>query len=757
MSMLSAGLTGLNAAQMGLQTASHNISNASTPSYSRQQVMQIPSVAYGTGAGFIGQGVEVASVRRIYNEFLSSQGLQAQTQSNQLDSYYTQIKLVDNMLGDPNSGLSPALQGFFRVVQDVATNPESVPSRQGLLNSAQAMVARFQSLNQRFAEVRDGLSSQITSSVTEINALAQQIGSLNYNIAQVEGAYGQPANDLLDQRDALLVQLNQQIGATTVRQSDGSVNVFIGTGQALVVGSRVMTLTATTLANDPTKTVVGYVTGGQTSLISDSSLQGGKLGGYLAFRNTTLDGAQNALGRVAIGLAQTFNDQHQLGQDLNGVLGGNFFNVPLPNVIANTANNAASTITASISNVGALTTSDYQFSVDSPVTTYTLTRLSDNTSVTTAILPTAGVPLTLDGISITAATINAGESFTIQPVRNGARDINVAISDTAKIAAAAPIRTTASLSNTGTGQISAGTVNTPLDANLQAPITITFNNSTSYSLTSSNATIAGGTTVTVASTANMVVGAPVTGGGFPAGTTIASITNGTTFVTSAAAVPAAATGQILQVGDYPYVPGGLSLSSATIAGGTNVTVASTAGLVAGAPISGGGFPSGTTIASITNGTTFVTSVAAVPAAATGQTLQVGNTFNGWTAQMTGLPLAGDTFTITTNTGAVADNRNALLLSNLQSQNTLSGGTASYQSSYAQLVSQVGNKTRELEATSKAQATMLVQLQQAQQTVSGVNLDEEAASLLRYQQAYQASGKVLQIASTLFDTLLNLGR
>lgn len=759
MTMLSTGITGLNAAQMGLLTTSHNISNASTPGYNRQQIIQASAISQGTGSGFIGQGVSISSVRRVYDEFLVSQGLQAQTQSSQLDSYYTQILQVNNMFGDPNSGLSPALQGFFSGVQDVASNPESVPSRQGLLNSAEALVARFQSLNQHFSEIGAGLGSQISSSVTEINSLAQQLAGLNSNIGKVEGAYGQPANDLLDQRDELLSRLNQEIGTTVVKQSDGSVNIFIGTGQALVVGAHAMALTTATSSTDPTRTMVAYVAGNQSSLIQDSSLEGGKLGGYLTFRSNTLDSAQNALGRIAIALGQTFNDQHRLGQDLNSVIGGNFFNVPPPNVISNTANAVASTVTASISNVSALTTSDYQFSFGGG--NYTLTRLSDNTSVSTATLPSGAVPLTLDGISITAATINANESFIIQPTRNAARDIGVAISDTAKIAAAAPIRTNASLSNTGTGQINAGTVNTPppVNVNLQNPVTITFTSPTSYSLTSSNAAIAGGTTVTVATTANMVVGAPVTGGGFPGGTTIASITNGTTFVTSAAAVPAAAVGQTLQVGNYPYIPDGLTLSNATIAaGGTNVTAASTVGLVVGAPISGGGFPSGTTIASITNGTTFVASAASASTTpATGQTIQVGVTFNGWTAQITGTPLTGDTFTVTTNTGATADNRNALLLGSLQTQNTLSGGTASYQSTYGQLVSQIGNKTRELEATSKAQASMVTQIKQAQQSLSGVNLDEEAANLLRYQQAYQASGKVLQIASTLFDTLLNLGR
>lgn len=637
-SIFGIGLSGLNAAQAGLLTTGHNISNASTPGYNRQQVVQSSNNPQLTGSGFIGQGVQVSTVKRVYSEFLASQVLQAQTQNSQLDSYYTQIKQLDNMLGDPSAGLSPTLQSFFNGVQDVAASPASVPSRQALLSNAQSLVARFQGLNQRFTEFRDGVNSQIAGSVTEINSLAQQIASLNHNIVLTGDANSrQPANDLLDQRDELVAQLGRVINIAVVRQSDGSFNVFIGNGQALVLGAQTLTLKTAASSADPTKTVVGYVAGGNTIPIPESTLQGGSLGGALAFRSGTLDSAQNALGRVAIGLAQTFNDQHRLGQDLNGVIGGNFFSVAVPGVISVTGNNPASSIAASISNAGALTTSDYQLGFDG--TNYTLTRLSDNTSVSSSVLPSGAAPLSLDGISITGATINAGESFVIQPTRNGARDITVAISDAAQIAAAAPIRSTAALTNAGSGTISAGTVNSPppVNVDLQQPVTITFH--------------------------------------------------------------------------APYD------------GQFDVT-----GAGAGLPANNQAYTAGADIS-----------------------------FHGWTVQISGNPAAGDTFTLGPNSNGVSDNRNAQLLGGLQAQNTLAGGTASYQSAYGQLVSQVGNKTRELEVTSKAQANLVAQTEQTQQSLSGVNLDEEAANLLRYQQQYQAAGKVMQIANTLFDTLLNLDR
>ena len=125
-------------------------------------------------------------------------------------------------------------------------------------------------------------------------------------------------------------------------------------------------------------------------------------------------------------------------------------------------------------------------------------------------------------------------------------------------------------------------------------------------------------------------------------------------------------------------------------------------------------------------------------------------------QLSGAPDVGDQFTIPPNTtSGPSDNRNALLLAGLQSENTMANGTTTYGGAFNKLVSLVGNKTRELQVTSKAEGQMLEQAIMAQQSESGVNLDEEATNLLRYQQAYQAAGKMMQIANQMFDVLLSI--
>ena len=315
-------------------------------------------------------------------------------------------------------------------------------------------------------------------------------------------------------------------------------------------------------------------------------------------------------------------------------MGDDFFTLPSPKVISALSNNPTSNITVGVSDYSVLTTSDYQFSYDG--TNYTLTRSSDNTSVSTTVAPSGASPLTLDGLSVTGAAILANERFRVQPTINGAKDIAVNITDTTKIAAAAPNRTNAALTNNGTGKISAGTVDPlPLDSNLQQPLTITFH--TPYD------------------------------------------------------------------GQYDVTGIGTGLPTTNQA------------YTAGADIS----------------------------------------LNGYTFQISGSPAAGDVFTIAPNHNGSSDNRNALLLGVLQTKNTLENGTASYQSAYGQLVSQIGNKSRELEVTSKAQANLLTQTENTMQSVSGVNLDEEAANLMRFQQAYQASSKIIEMSNKLFDSILRI--
>ncbi len=644
-SIFGIGLSGLRVAQVGLSTTGHNISNANTAGFHRQEIVQSTNIPEFTGVGFVGQGVHIDTVKRIYDRFLDLQVSEAQTKVSRFETYSTQVKQIDNLVADVSSGLSPALQDFFTAVNDVASTPSSVPSRQAMLSATDELISRFEGLSTRLTEMRDGLNSQISNSVDLINNYADQIAQMNERIAYaISGSpEKQPPNDLLDQRENLVSELNKEIKTSVVIQDDGSYNVFIGSGQPLVVGMTPQKLSAVQSPYDPERIEVGVVAGNASILMGTGILQGGNLSGLLGYRTQALDSAQNALGRVAIGLAQTFNDQHNLGQDLNNNLGGNYFNVPTAKVIDKLGNPAGLTASVTISDVSNLTVEDYNLSWDGAA--WNLNKVSDGSSVTMSGSGVPGDPFIADGLSIeVSGAPNAGNGFQIQPTRNGARDISRLINDTAKIAAAAPVRSSATLAtNTGSGKISQPTVNAipvnadpahpATDLNLKNHVTINFTSATTYDVTDE---------------------------------------------------------------------------------------------VNGVLLAGAAYTEGADIS-----------------------------YNGWTVQITGTPATNDTFTVGPTLSGDADNRNAVLLAALQTKKTMSGSTTTYQGAYSQMVSVIGNKAREVAVNLTAQENLLAQASSAQQSMSGVNLDEEAANLMRFQQAYQASGKMIQIASTLFDTLINL--
>jgi flagellar hook-associated protein 1 FlgK len=223
MGILNIGVSGLNAAQSGLLTTSHNISNASTPGYSRQHTVQAANIYLRTGSGYVGQGAHVETVRRSYDQLLGRQVLSAEAGASEMDSYLGQIRQIDNMLADSDAGLSPALAGFFKGLQEVAANPTSIAARQTMLSASQALTARFQALDQRISEVREGVNSQVATQITQINTYSSQLADINQRVvlARASGTNHEP-NDLLDQREQILKDLNKLVRVTTVTPSPSS-------------------------------------------------------------------------------------------------------------------------------------------------------------------------------------------------------------------------------------------------------------------------------------------------------------------------------------------------------------------------------------------------------------------------------------------------------------------------------------------------------------------------------------------------------
>ncbi|MCA1322605.1 flagellar hook-associated protein FlgK [Herbaspirillum sp. alder98] len=758
------GQSALQAAMAAQATTSHNISNATTAGYNRQVVVQSTAGGINYGYGFVGQGTQVAEIKRVYNDFLAKQQLASQTTASSLDSYYSQISQLNNLVADTDAGLSPALQDFFKTIQNLAATPNTDASRQGVLSGASTLVARFQSLNDQMQQSRTSVNQQITSTVDTINSYSTQLDELNKAIVKAQGnSGGAAANDLLDQRDQVIANINKYVKVSTVPQDDGSMSVFIGTGQPLVVGGNVTKLVATPSADDVSRLEVGFrISGTQVSSIPDKAFyDGGSLGGLLKYRTETLDVTQNSLGRIATILGSAMNDQQKLGLDQNGVPGTNFFNIGQPTVSGKSTNSATASITTTITNASALTTSDYTLGYNG--TAYTITRLSDNTKtvVDPTATPATNFPVTVDGVTYSAPTMAAGDSFKIKPTVNGAAQLTLALNNTQQIAAAAPIVTSGNATNnvnlTTTGNTGSGVVsNQSLNAS-----TFKQGSSVSFAMGAGNVMTPTWSGITPAPSVDVTTTAGVTttyaaGASFPysAGATISS--GGLSFVLGG--TPA--------VGDsFNFAPVAGNKGTASISAGSvdasYVASPLAAGTKLGFTFNSAATPPGFTPSpSPTAGPVSIKhqdgTTTNVAAGATSIPYVAGDTYTiqGVTFKISGQPANGDQFAVSPNTDAKTDNRNAQLLAGLQTANTI--GSTSFQGSYSQLVGTIGNKTNEINVTNSAEKARLQAIQLEQQSESGVNQDEELANMLKNQQAYQAAAKIIQAASDMLNVLFTLG-
>lgn len=556
--ILGSALSGLMAFQRSLEVTSNNIANVNTEGYSRQRVELATRPEQFFGGSYLGKGVDATNITRSYDEFITRQMRSSTSAFAEVDQFYTLSAQVDNIVASEGTSVAPALKSFFNAVHEVADDPSAIPARQVMLSEADSLSQTFNTLNARFGEFRDQLNDSISNMSDDLTRYAAQIADLNVKIMDDIGRSSGKSlpNGLLDQRDVLLNKISAINDVTVINQADGSASVFIGKGQALVIGTYAAKVSVVSSSDDPSHLELSM----DGSTITDQ-LSGGKLYGSLRFRDEVLDPAQQQLGLMATGLSLAFNDKHDDGYDLQGVGGGAFFSAPSIAVAAKLG--SVGSVTATFQNTAAgvskLVASDFR--LDVTPTGYTLTQLSNNTS--TALVVTLPTTQTEFGfyLDLSDPALAVNDSFLIRPVFQGATNIDVAITDPEKIAAAKSVG---------------------IDA------------------------------------------------------------------------------------------------------------------------------------------------------------------------ITGLPIPG----------GPGDNRNALELAQLETKNLMlanatSNPTATFADTYGQMVASVGTDTHGAMISRSAQDVLLKQVTGSQQDVSGVNLDEEAANLIKFQNAYQASAQAIAVANRLFDSLIGV--
>lgn len=476
MTIMQIGLSAVLTAEQQIATVGHNMANQKTPGYNRQVVHQASAGAQSQGNGFIGMGTEVVDVTRVYDDFLNKQLLAVQTSASAFSAYSGQMDpLDDGIVDNPSLGISD----FFRDVNSFVDSPGKTVLRDGMLHSSQMLVERFNSLGARLRDSSDSINSEVRSSVDLMNNYATQIASMNESIVSATIATGHSPNDLLDKRDQLVASLNTICKVTISPASNGRIDVMIGNHQPLVMGNKTSKVVAFPSNDDPSRLGLGVQYYNTTTSLNDTDFfSGGRLGGLLRCRSETLDPAQKKLGKIAVVLAANINDQNKLGLDANDQLGGDIFIIPPPKVIGRSTNSTSATLTAGVTDGTKVLDSDYRMSYDG--TDYTLTRLSDGeeTVIPMATYPSEPPP-EIDGVTYPQPTMAAGDVFTIRPTIDAALSLSVLMASADGIAAAAPISTAFNTDNTGTGTISAGSVDKNfLSSTVILPLTATFSTTT---------------------------------------------------------------------------------------------------------------------------------------------------------------------------------------------------------------------------------------------------------------------------------------
>ncbi|MFI8743996.1 flagellar hook-associated protein FlgK [Pseudomonas sp. NPDC077186] len=664
--LLSIGLSGLAASKTQLSVTGHNITNINTPGYTRQDAVQATRIPQFSGAGYIGSGTSLVDIRRSYSEFLTSQLRSSTALASDVAAYKSQIDQLDSLLAGSTTGITPSLQSFFAALQTAAEDPANIPARQLVLSEAEGLSRRFNTVYERLNEQNNFLNKQMVAVSDQVNRLATSVASLNNAIA-VAAANGQQPNDLLDARDEAVRQLSTYVGVTVVPQDDSSYNLFIGSGQPLVVGATASRLEVGPGQGDPTRFEVQFVSGNSRQTIT-TQLSGGELGGLIRYRQEVLDSTFNSLGRLALAVSDQVNSQLGQGLDLKGQVGsalfGDFNDPALAalrvRVFSSNSSNAQPLL--NIGDTSLLTASDYRLEFDG--TNYTARRLSDNAMMSVTENPPGTLSFS-DGngrdqgftIDVGTPAPAAGDIFLLQPTRRGAGDIAVVLDQPDQLAFAAPVRAESNLQNRGTGAISQPDLQSVLNLGSLTgalPVTLTYDEA------------AGDFSV-------------------PAGATLTRI--------NADGTPAApASFQSGQTNSYE-----LQLAD-------------------------------------------------------GSTLRL---------TLSGRPQEGDTFAVAFNANGVSDNRNALKLADLQSKATIGvdpaapGSTGvSFSDGYGDLVERVGTLTAQARLDGEATTAILKQATDNRDSLSGVNLDEEAANLIKFEQYYNASAQIIQVARSLFDTLIS---
>lgn len=642
-SILSIGLRSLIAFQSAIETTSQNLQNARTPFYSRRQVDLVSAMFNG--------GVEIRDVNRIFDETSNQNLLKSTSALNGVETYLNNIGDLEKLLTNDASNLNKYLNDALGAIQDLSKDVSSPQLRGAYLAKLSSIANQMNRVGIELSARKSDVNRNIESTVSAANDLLTQIADLNSRVGQ---SLPDAKADLEDQRNAVVHKLAEYFDFTTSIDGNGGINITLQNGLQLVGGDNVNKLSTQIDSSDPSRLNIVMNTKTGSSIVVDSYIKSGQIGGLLNYRVQGLDATEHGLGRLAMLISSTFNAQNKLGMDGYGKIGGDIFNdinaadIAKSRVIPFNNNIGSADMSVTITSPDKLNTSDYELSF-TDATHYTLTRLSDHSVVSSGAITSFPASISADGITATinSGTFSAGDSYRIDPMAGALNHCQVKFTDPLKLALGYPVDATANAANNGNGVIKVDKITDTSNASFQTsgqltpPIKIVFLSDTSYQI--------------INASTNAVMEGPLT-----------------------------------------YDPNQKNSIFPT--------------------------PSG---------------------------------FDpGYRLTLSGTVKKDDVFNINYNTN-LADNRNALDIAKLYNQPLVENGTMSLNEAYRYTASDISLKTNMAKGSYDSEKIIYQQSETRYHQISGVSDIEEMTNLSEYQQSYQACAEVVQVARSIFDTIVKL--
>ena len=785
--LLSTGISGVRTYQRALATVGNNIANVDTEGYSRQRVEIAQSASSSEGSLNIGNGARAVRVQRSYDNFVVENLRSSQSQLNKHQATLEYVTQLENILADKQLSLSTSMDGFFAAVQEVSLSPSSVAARQNMLNVAESTVAQFTSVGTQLSLIEENSYSDLTGQVSSLNQLADQLASVNASLNRVNSLDKQP-NELLDRRDTLIQDMSKLLRVHVVEKNNGAVDIHIGdvaSGQYLVKDKTASTLGIDRSAANPDEAVL--MLDPYMSPQKVTQVVGGSIAGISEFRQNSLTILRDELDTLTQVFVGEVNDTHALGIDAQGNFGGELFSLGNIYTVTPGLNKGTGFVTVSAVPNAKIEKLTMELSYSDSQKLWTLTDTVSKEAVTgSSELTMGGVKFTLTGVPKDADTFNL--TSTKRPIDA----LQVSVTEHTTIASGGAVSVARATTNTsGTKMILNGyvkptvavadtTMDTALRNNIAqvAASSIAASNNVAFVIPANTQdsqfysteqndssdikmqvfTRAGKQLYGSALTSSEQTALITSGNGFSATAAYDSTYNNQTgsnaYMDASVTVANADSGDTR---DYFALAGSLKEDLLVFVTGTGAAeVSGQWGNVAEVDVREQ-LRQNIDIQFAADASSYILTDSTTNTNIASGTYTAGNTIehNGWTVSFDAPIQANDKFSVRGNSAQAGDNRNLLKLIELQDNKDIFSGRGDFTEVYTDIIGDLGYSVVQSAVSRDAQQIIFDQAQAKRDETSAVSLDEEAADMLRYQQAYQASAQIISTATKLFDTILGI--